>query len=137
MKKEIYVLVRGIVRFKNKYLILKKRKSNKTDSEKWECPGGKIENDEDPRDCLLREISEETGLKVRIVKELPALERETETFRRKSYVFVAETFSCQVIISEEHQEFRWVNPENVQNFDLASGASSLLVYFNNPEQYLN
>lgn len=31
----------------------------------WELPGGKLEPDETPEDCVTREIAEEVGLKVR------------------------------------------------------------------------
>ncbi len=29
----------------------------------WVAPGGKVETDESPRDCALRELEEETGLR--------------------------------------------------------------------------
>jgi len=38
-----------------------------TKPEVWAPPGGRLEVEEDPKEGLLREIAEETGLKVRIV----------------------------------------------------------------------
>ncbi len=38
---------------------------------KWEFPGGGIEFGESPEEALIREVKEETGLKVEIVRLLP------------------------------------------------------------------
>lgn len=138
MKKETFLLAKGLIRFDNKYLILKKAKSNYPhSSEKWECPGGRIEENETPKDALLREINEEIKLKCEIIRELPLLENETDTYKSKCYVYLLESFSKNVILSDEHTEFKWVNANDVKKFDLALGASSLLKYFDNPNKYLN
>ena len=34
----------------------------------WEFPGGKIEENETPEDCIKREIIEELGMKIEIIK---------------------------------------------------------------------
>ena len=36
---------------------------------KWTQPGGHIEDDETPEECALREVYEETGLRVRLLGE--------------------------------------------------------------------
>ena len=138
MKKEIYYLSKGLIRFDKKYLLLKKRKNDKPhSSEKWECPGGKIRNNETPKEAILREIFEETQLKCEIIKELPFLEKETDIYKSKCYVYLVNSASNKVTLSDEHTEFQWVDPYEVKKFDLALGASSLLEYFNYPVKYLS
>ena len=85
----------------------------------------------------MREIFEETRLKCEIIKELPLLEKETDIYKSKCYVYLVESASNKVTLSEEHTEFKWVDTYEVKKFDLALGASSLLEYFNNPVRYLN
>ncbi len=47
------------------FFIAKRRKAD-TLANKWEFPGGKIENGETAEECLKREIEEELRIKVRI-----------------------------------------------------------------------
>ena len=48
-----------------KVLIAKRKPTDKL-PDKWEFPGGKIEPDETPRDCLAREMKEEFGITVSV-----------------------------------------------------------------------
>ena len=54
------VAVRGAGRRDGKILLLENERAE------WELPGGKLELAEDPRDCLVREIAEETGWRVTV-----------------------------------------------------------------------
>ena len=63
--------------------------------QKWLQPGGHIEKNENPEDCAVREVLEETNLKVKLVgKRLP---RETDLIR---------PFGLQLnVIKEGHEHF--------------------------------
>jgi 8-oxo-dGTP diphosphatase len=72
----------------------------------WELPGGKIEPEELPEDCLVRETFEETMLHVRLVERLPHVDR---TFRDKHYRMIP--FICEVVGGKlhnvEHAQVIW------------------------------
>ena len=131
------ILTKGIVRFKNKYLLLKKAKDILPENNgKWECTGGRIKEGEKPENVMLREAKRETGLNCKIIKELPFISMKDENYDSNCYVFLLEADSEQVKLSEDHSEFYWVTPEKVKEMELVKFANLLLEYFNNPEMYL-
>jgi 8-oxo-dGTP pyrophosphatase MutT (NUDIX family) len=52
------VSVKGVAVQSGKVLLLENERSE------WELPGGKLELGEDPADCVVREVAEETGWQV-------------------------------------------------------------------------
>lgn len=55
--------VYAVLRYKNKFILIKKGKG--PFKGRWDLPGGKIDFGETPKRALVREIIEETGLKVK------------------------------------------------------------------------
>jgi len=78
----------------------------------WEFPGGKIEPDESPEECLLREIQEELGITLSHITPYVTASHEYEPFS-----ITLHTFSC--LIAEgiprplECQEIRWIRIEEL------------------------
>ncbi len=71
-QKQITIVVGLVTNDKGEVLLAKRNQpENPQIHNKWEFPGGGIEFGEEPEQALLREIKEETGLKVEIVKLLP------------------------------------------------------------------
>lgn len=61
------IRVTGVLLHEGRILLVQQRVS---ESWRWSLPGGKLESGETLSDGLLREMREETGLSVRIVKQL-------------------------------------------------------------------
>jgi 8-oxo-dGTP diphosphatase len=59
---------------KNGKLLVCQRTRHQTMPLKWEFPGGKIEDGEQPRDALRRELEEELGIHARIGDEIARLQ---------------------------------------------------------------
>ena len=51
-------------------ILIAKRKEGKSLENLWEFPGGKVEKDEDEESCLKREMLEEFGIDVQVIKYL-------------------------------------------------------------------
>jgi len=68
-------VVAGLI-FKDGKVLVCQRTRHQTMPLKWEFPGGKIEEGEQPRDALRRELDEELGIDARIAEEVSRIVHE-------------------------------------------------------------
>lgn len=131
-------LTKCLVRHKGTYLLL--RKTNDlfpTNNGKWECPGTLLHEGETPRIAAERAIKEETGLTVRLIKELPYLHQRSADMDSHCHIYLYETNSNEVTLGPDHDAYEWIAPLEIKNKELVRFAGLLLEYFNNPQLYLN
>jgi len=57
------------------------------DSEQWAIPSGGIEEGETPEECCIREVKEETGYDVKIIKQLMVKETVIQGIQVKTYYY--------------------------------------------------
>jgi 8-oxo-dGTP pyrophosphatase MutT (NUDIX family) len=94
------VSVKGVAVQDGKVLLLENERNE------WELPGGKLELGEDPPDCVVREIGEETGWQVGAG---PLLDCWQYHIREGSDVVIV-TYGCHVlsggppVVSNEHKK---------------------------------
>jgi 8-oxo-dGTP diphosphatase len=98
------------------------KKANDVHEGKWNGLGGKLEPGESPEDCVVREIREEAGLKLR----RPAL-KGVLTFPDFAhgedwyvFVFTASDFSGKLIDSPEG-ELKWIPDRDLLKLNLWEG----------------
>lgn len=111
---KFHITVKGIVVLDNKILLLKRVKPSTDGLGFWELPGGGLEYGETPNQALIRELKEETGLDIVIIK--PAY---TFTKIREDYLTVGIGFLCipkndHVRLSDEHTDYCFVTIEKAK-----------------------
>jgi 8-oxo-dGTP diphosphatase len=81
----------------------------------WEDPMGRMKQFEEPEEALRREVREETGLAIEILKPLAVVHdfRGARTAENEwvGVIFWARAASQDVVLSEEHTAYMWVAPE--------------------------
>jgi len=81
----------------------------------WSFPKGKAEPGEGDEECALREIEEETGLRVELREELEATEYSDATGRRKRVRWWRMTpLSGAFAPTDEVDELRWLTPDEAR-----------------------
>lgn len=98
----------------------------------WETPGGKIEEGEEPRDAASREVAEETGLQVEIIRELGRKEF-VQGDTPMLYIWFLATFQegapqiTEPDIYDDIQFFSWAELEKMT--DLSANTQNLVAAY--------
>lgn len=107
----------------DKFLIIKRNKNEIAYPSKWCFPGGKVEVGETVMDVLRREVLEEAGLEAEDYKSFV----RDYTFVRLDghnvvgFCFMVKIKSDEVKISEEFEDYRWISPEELYDYDHIDG----------------
>ncbi len=73
----------------------------------WEFPGGKIEENESPEDCLIREINEELDCLIEIKEQLPLFTHQfsDKHIELQPYICAIKSGTPRAV---EHSEIKWL-----------------------------
>lgn len=98
--------------------LIARRASHKHLAGFWEFPGGKIETDETPEVCLLRELQEELKIEVKVISFLAEHIYDYGTIK-----ILLKAYICIFIKGEftlvDHDEIQWVTQKQLKHYSLA------------------
>lgn len=125
MNKIINVVAAVII--KNNKILCTQRGNTKYLAYKWEFPDGKVDPDEQLEDALIREIQEELGCSISIIKYLLTTKHHYDFGTVKINAFL-----CQLIDNDpvclEHNKICWLDSNELNDLDWAQ-ADLPIVYF--------
>jgi len=113
---KFHITVKGIVIYKNKVLILKRVKPSTDGLGYWELPGGGLEYGETPHQALIRELKEETGLDIKIIKPVYTFTAIRPDYQTVGIGFLSIPTNDHVQISHEHTEYKFVNTYEIKEY---------------------
>ena len=98
-----------------KILLLKRADDHITESSphEWDLPGGHIQEGENEKEGLAREIEEETGFTPLHVPRWFLLTGHTR-------FFLVQDWEGSFRLSSEHQDYEWISPEDITNYNLGT-----------------
>ncbi len=109
-------VVAGLIVKEGKLLVCQ-RTRHQTMPLKWEFPGGKIENGEQPRDALRRELEEELGILATIGDEVRRIQHEYPNGGMVELRFFVVREYQKEIENRIFRDIRWADPKDLPTFD--------------------
>lgn len=88
-------------------------------SEKFEFPGGKIEEGETKEEALIRELIEELNIKVKIKSYFLTVVHQYPDFELTMHSFLCEVNSLEVTLND-HVDKKWLYIGDLNNLDWAA-----------------
>ena len=120
--------VRVLLRDENgKILILKRSTDSKTNPGKWELPGGKVDQGESFDHALIREVHEETNLKIALDHVTGICEQNLPLIRAVHIIMSGKIVEGELNLSSEHEGYAWVFFEDLCNYELADWLNDFII----------
>jgi 8-oxo-dGTP diphosphatase len=111
---------------KNGKLLVCQRTRHQTMPLKWEFPGGKIEEGEQPRDALRRELDEELGIQATVGDELARIQHEYPNGSMVELRFyVVRQFNGE-LENRIFRDIQWAEARNLPKFDFLEADLTLV-----------
>lgn len=121
-----------ILNNEGKFLIVKRADDDDFLPGWWELPGGGTDFGEDIVEAVLREIKEECGIEAKMLFPAFVSSYMNDAQPNKQYIeifFVCKMFEGQEVkISYEHSDFKWVNFEDLKNYEITEYILKVLSY---------
>lgn len=118
------IVTAAIIRDNGKILIAQRQKGDHLEDH-WEFPGGTLKENESLEQCLARELKEELGVDSTIGK-LVAKKEHNSGGKEIELWFYEATVSSKDFTLTAHQEVRWINFNDINNFELAEADKDVL-----------
>jgi len=120
----LFVATKAFIVHDGKVLLLQESSNyaDGTNTGKFDVVGGRMKPGQRFDESLLREIKEETGLNVRIGRPFFVNEWRP-VVRGEQWQIVGTFFECiststEVVLSEDHNEYVWIDPKEYKNYNL-------------------
>ena len=118
-------VVAGLI-VKDGKLLVCQRTRHQTMPLKWEFPGGKIEEGEQPRDALRRELEEELGILATVGNEIVRIRHEYPNGGMVELRFFIVREYDGEIENRIFRDLQWSAPKDLGNYDFLEADASLV-----------
>lgn len=118
-------VVAGLIVQDGKLLVCQRTK-HQTMPLKWEFPGGKIEEGEQPRDALRRELDEELGIQAKVGDEIARIQHEYPNGGMVELRFYVVRDYDGDMENRIFREIRWAAPKELSKLDFLEADLTLV-----------
>lgn len=113
----------ALIRRDGRWLVQRRRAGGHL-AHTWEFPGGKIEAGESAEAALVREVAEEVGITVTILRRLAAIDYDYGDCRVTLHPFLCA--ATGEAVGREAQPLCWITPEGLARLDIPEANRALI-----------
>ena len=112
------IVTAAIIKDSEDRILITQRKKNSHNALKWEFPGGTLEPEESPEDCIIREIKEELNINIGVLDIFKTIYHK---YKEKTILLLV--YECEYLSGTlrkiECEDAKWIKPEEFSDFDFA------------------
>jgi 8-oxo-dGTP diphosphatase len=111
METRFYVAGHALIQHEEQYLIMRRSPANDYLPGTWDIPGGTVDPGETVAEAIKREVLEETGLEVEVLRVLHVFSNLSQLPARQTCQII---FRCRYLGGDvrlnplEHDEYQWI-----------------------------
>jgi 8-oxo-dGTP diphosphatase len=98
------------------YLLLRRANDPPKFNDLWDFPGGRQDGNENLEQTLIREVKEETELKVIPNKIERDFQYKDNEYSLHFYIFSIKSYSGEIQLNEEHTEYGWFSKNKLPKY---------------------
>jgi 8-oxo-dGTP diphosphatase len=121
------VVVAAVIEREDRRLLIGQRRRSDSSPLKWEFPGGKVEEGEEPETALARELREELGATLRKCAEIARVGHQyANTADQLEIRFYAAEIAEKTIAGNAFEQVTWVLPKELAAYDFLTANARLV-----------
>lgn len=121
------LVVAGVIERHDCRILIGQRRRNEPSPLKWEFPGGKVQQDEEPQAALARELREELGATLRRSAEIA---RVTHQYSASSDQLEIRFYAAEIaegsVTGNVFEQVAWALPKELGNYDFLAANAHLV-----------
>ncbi len=128
LKEGIQGFVVGAVIIKDNKILLLERPKDDFMPKIFELPSGKVEENESLKEALIREVLEETNLKIKEIKKyIDSFDYLSSSKKKKrQFNFLVEVESFENIKLTEHESYKFLTIEELENYNVTESVKNTI-----------
>ncbi len=130
-----FIATKAFIVKDGKVLILREsaKYEDGTNVSHFDLPGGRLTPGEHLADALRREVKEETGLIIHVGNTISVGEWRP-IVRNEQWQIIGIFFECStedstIILSQDHDDFQWIDPHDYKNYNLIDNLKPIFVSY--------
>lgn len=114
-------VVAGLLRAGDSVLLCHRRPDRRWYPDVWDLPGGHVDEGEDPRHALVRELGEELSVRVDLPVDGPAMLIREEDAGLELSIWIVDLWDGEIANAapDEHDDVRWFTAADIEALELA------------------